>query len=535
MNPAAHPLLSWIATELGMRIRDVDQPLLWSRILTRVKAQGLSSPDAYYQFLSSGQNSPRWQAEWREFVNLLTVTESYFFRDQGQFGLLRQHIVPNLIQRKQELNNGNPYAYQRSTLRVWSAGCSTGEEAYSLAILLKELVPNEAQWDVVVIGTDVNPAVLERARRGVYSDWSFRTVDPKIKQQYFRSHRGEWEIDPQIRRLVRFQTSNLVQDEYPSTHTDLYNFDLILCRNVFIYFSVASIALVLGKFYNTLAPGGYLMTGHTELQGQQTGNWQLTSFPESVVYQRGTEVRAEGALTYSNSYAVPSENSSESSSEKYSNWISSSSSPCSTNFYTSPIKQAEPPVQLPAQPNPSAISSLPAIYSGNDSVSPNTIQQLHATVSHLVRCKANLEAVSKAKELLVLEPNHFSTCCLMAEAYANMGNYLQAAQACQQAIQINSLAADPYYLLAQISEEQGDLEGAKIFLKRVIYLSPAAIPAYLELGSLYEQEGNLQKAKRAWQSALDLLLQVSQQTIVDSRRNLTAKDLRTYIESNLKK
>ncbi|HEY9664489.1 MAG TPA: CheR family methyltransferase, partial [Allocoleopsis sp.] len=161
--------IDWIATTLGIRIRDSDRTLIWQRILTRVKVLGLPSAEAYHRFLAIKSQSIAWEAEWRELVNLLTVTESYFFRDQGQFGLLRHRIVAELIQRQRQACESTPY--HRPQLRVWSAGCSTGEEAYSLAILLKELIPDNSAWDIRVLGTDVNGAALERAKRGLYNDW----------------------------------------------------------------------------------------------------------------------------------------------------------------------------------------------------------------------------------------------------------------------------------------------------------------------------------------------------------------------------
>lgn len=514
-------LIAWIATTLGIRVRESDRPLLAQRILNRVKALGLASPEAYYWFLTTQTKTARWENEWCELVSLLTVTESYFFRDRGQFQLLRNYILPDIVQRKQSLSRSSS---SRPKLQIWSAGCSTGEEAYSLAIVLQELLPDSALWDIVVLGTDVNAVALERARRGLYSDWSFRTVDPAVRKKYFRQHRDEWEIDPQIRKMVRFQIGNLVQDRYPIAAGETGDFDLIICRNVFIYFESAAIASVLKNFHNALLQGGYLLTGHTELYGQDTSQFQVVSFPESIVYQR----RLVATETRNSIPKVATENSIKAT------VFAPSRSPLPQQTLPSPNVLTH---SLPQAISQSTLTPIRADTQGDRSTHSNlpNFQEWNQEIKTLIQCKADAEAIRKLQEVIILEPCSFQAYCLMAEAYANLGNYLVAVQVCQQAIQINPLSVEPYYLLAQISEEQGDTEGAKVFLKRIVYLAPDSIPAYLDLGSLYEQEGNLQKAKRVWQSALNLLSPMAQDAIVDSHRNLTVAQLCVYIERNLQK
>ncbi|HEY9659328.1 MAG TPA: tetratricopeptide repeat protein, partial [Allocoleopsis sp.] len=306
------------------------------------------------------------------------------------------------------------------------------------------------------------------------------------------------------------------QDQYPANYSDIYNFDLILCRNVFIYFSAAAIALVLEKFYNSLAIGGYLITGHTELYGQNTERFQVISYPESTVYQRPAATRSPTTL-------VPALLSTQVNPIPTSLRIASPAvNPIAASF--TPV--ASSPAVLPSSLPSTQPSAQPSAHPGL-----NPLSELVA----LIQREAYSEAIDQAKQLISLEPNHFQAHCLLAESHANLGNYLTAIQVCQQALQINPLAVEPYYLLAQISEEQSDREGAKVFLKRIIYLDPTSVPAYLELGALYEQEGNLQKAKRIWQSALDLLILMTPETVVEPRQNLTVAQARITIEKNLQK
>ncbi|WP_448561553.1 CheR family methyltransferase, partial [Trichothermofontia sp.] len=281
--------VSLISETTGLQIRPQDRDLFAQKLQKRLQAVGKLTPEAYYHLLSENRKNTG-HAEWRELLTLLTTTESYFFRDQGQFSLLRETLLPDLLDRKRTLGTqpgGN--LDTKPSIRIWSAGCSTGEEAYSLAILLHEMIANWEDWHITILGTDINQNTLITAQRGIYSDWSFRHTDMHLRQTYFRPHRDGWEILPEIRRLVTFRYGNLVQDPFPSPHLGLYDFDLILCRNVFIYFDADAIQRVLHKFYATLLPNGYLITGHTELYGQQLSPFRVRSFPQSILYQRSPE------------------------------------------------------------------------------------------------------------------------------------------------------------------------------------------------------------------------------------------------------
>jgi chemotaxis protein methyltransferase CheR len=263
-----------IAKHTGLEIRERDQGALSGKIFSRMKALKLTSPLFYSQLLES--STPDSYKEWLELAILLTNTESYFFRDREQFSLLRNHIFPQLINRKQN----------SKSIRICSAGCSTGEEPYSIAILLKELIPNLRQWNLTILGVDINRVALKKAELGVYSPWSFRSIAPDIKQRYFQLINGQYHIDQTIKEMIKFQTLNLVDDYFPQQYSELRNIDLIICRNVFIYFKAAAIAKVLKKFYHTLQPLGYLLTGHAELSNQNLSFFQTKVFSESLIYQR---------------------------------------------------------------------------------------------------------------------------------------------------------------------------------------------------------------------------------------------------------
>lgn len=186
----------------------------------------------------------------------LTVGETYFFRENRVFELLTERILPELIQSRR---GGEPH------LRFWSAACCTGEEAYSLAITLRRSIPDLKDWKVTILATDVNPRFLQKAASGVFGEWSFRNAPVWLKQQYFQcTESGQYVILPEIRRMVQFEHLNLAEDTYPSLLTDTNAMDLILCRNVLMYFAPAQSQRAVAQLQRCLVEGGWLALSATE-------------------------------------------------------------------------------------------------------------------------------------------------------------------------------------------------------------------------------------------------------------------------------
>lgn len=524
-----------IANNTGLHIRPQDRRALAQKLLVRMKAIKLATPESYYQFLQA--NTEISQTEWRELIVLLTTTESYFLRDKGQFNLLENVILPEIIEQKNQLGN---YSGLTRSLRIWSAGCSTGEEPYSLAILIQKLIPDWEDWNILILGTDINKEALDKARKGIYSPWSFRLVNPEIQQQYFVPYKGEWMINTKLIKNVKFRYGNLVKDDFPSVYDDLCNMDLILCRNVFVYFESPSITLVIKKFYNTLRPGGFLITGHAELYGQVFPKLRAKLFPESVVYQRieGDIEKTQPIKTVENVSNLPHYQDRKLVSSSKTETLSVPVLLPISNLtdLTKPLERFRQPVETVLRSiNAKKIEDKTINYetSLTSEKEVNIANNLIREAADYFRNKIYTEAIKKAEQVIERYHHNFEAYYLLAEIYANLGKYEQAINYCQKAIKVDSMSIFPYHLLAHIAEEKGDLEGAKLFLKRIIYLCPSFISAYLELANIYNKEGNFKREKKMYTTSYEILKRLPPDIPIEGRGKITASELLKYVKEVL--
>lgn len=231
-----------------------------------------ATPEAYLDLLMHGDA----QDEWNHLAHVITNGESYFFRDSGQMDALRRDILPTLIDRRRS----------SKTLTLWSAGCSTGEEPYSLAMLISDMLPLSGGWTVRIIGTDLDPSRIQHAREGRYEAWSFRQVDATLRDRWFQAEgSSRWQIRNELRSHTHFDTFNLVSDFLPNPRLGLQDLDLIVCRNVLIYFTTEARKAVVEKLSQSLASDGVLMVGHGEIFDSRPPALKPVTMGGTVVYQ----------------------------------------------------------------------------------------------------------------------------------------------------------------------------------------------------------------------------------------------------------
>lgn len=480
-----------IADHSGLCVRPQDFQLLSDKVWLRINALGLTSLADYYAHLKAldqnpkafGKGLPPPQSEWQALYSILTINESYFFRDSNQLRLLSNRILPEILQRKLATApvGGKP------RLRIWSAGCSTGEELFSIAIALDQLNFPWHQWDVQLIGTDISPAAIQSAQAGVYGSWSFRQTPTDLRQKYFQAQGQAYKICDRLRQQVVFQIGNLRQDPCPGLGP--CDLDLILCRNVFIYLDRQAIGQIVQKFHGALIPQGYLLTGHTELYGQDTSQFQVTSFPETVVYQKPPlplPVRPLPAVSI-----APGQQ---------------------------PGTIGSPP--LPRRPPPAVVSSD----------SHNALEAALEEATALLKQDDYAGAIRLAKQLYLAHPHCIVAYKIAARAYANTGCYSQAKQLCRQVIQSYPLNLDMHYLLAQIAEDENDLETAKELLRKIIYLDPNFVRAYLDLASIYDRTRQPEKAQTAREHALVLLAELPPSAVLNDHSDVTVAQWQEHLK-----
>lgn len=213
---------------------------------------------------------------WTAAIRHLTIGETYFFRHKPHFDLLREEILPAIIDERMNLEH--PW------LRLWSAGCASGEEAYSLAILVREIVPNLERWSIFILATDINLDALRLARAGRYGLWSFRDCEPGLQSRYFLEEHGRFAIRPDVAQMVTFMPLNLVEETFPNATASAM--DVILCRNVTMYFDPETARSVATRLYESLSPGRWLFVGPSEPSSSVFKPFETVLRPHTPVYRR---------------------------------------------------------------------------------------------------------------------------------------------------------------------------------------------------------------------------------------------------------
>ncbi len=245
-SPDLELLMRYIAQERGIDCRKYKSNFFVRRLASRMRALHVSD---YQSYLSILKKHPE---EMDALLDHLTVNLTYFFRDRSVFDALQKDVLVPLIKERDHPG--------RRRLRLWSAGCATGEEPYSLAILLYQMLGQRlSQWELFILGTDLDEKALQKARAGVYDIFSFREVSAEELAPFFSIQNGRYHLIPELRSLVTFQSHDLLGDSYPS------GMDVILCRNVLIYFTREQHDHIFAMFHQALRDEGVLVTGKTEI------------------------------------------------------------------------------------------------------------------------------------------------------------------------------------------------------------------------------------------------------------------------------
>lgn len=419
------------------------------------------------------QDASKHDMKLQEIVNRITIGESYFFRNHPHFKALEYDIIPNLIEKNHE----------KRELNIWSAGCSTGEEPYSIAILLQRRFPQLANWNINITGTDINTSSLAKARSGSYTSWSFRGVDKDILSNYFtKKDRNRFEIDRDIINSVTFKRFNLMQ--FPFSGRELSTpFDLILCRNVLIYFANEMANQIVDAFYDVVVDNGYLLLGHSE------------SFP---AMEKLESIYAHA--TYFFSKSVPSDDDEISSGpERRLSYM-----PGMSIYDSSPA-----PELLPRTPQ--IVSPFPT-----------------PTKRAAFRPKSIAPKPPKAHDALSEELNQ-------VREYSVMGQLKDARDLIQKLLDGRSgLDYRVHFLNAVISDQDDNTLNALGSLKQCIFLNKDFIVGHYYQGVISEREQDLITAKRSFRNVVNLAVKSPKNHLLEEGGGITAGRLLEIATERLK-
>ncbi|HLY12271.1 MAG TPA: CheR family methyltransferase [Planctomycetota bacterium] len=468
---------SLVETRLGLAFDDGKLDYLADVLRGRTEGPGKSPMESYLGRLAGPVD---WREEWRLLAERLTVAETYFFRYWDHFRAFSELVLPPY--RKPE-GGTRP-------LRVLSAGCASGEEAYSLAMLIREQLGDSGA--TTIQGIDVNPSIVEKARKGRYSTWSLRDTPSKYRDLHFRGEGKEFVLDPAIRSMVTFDERNLIDPD--PVFWQPGSFDVVFCRNVTMYFPLDVTRAVIARIARSLSPEGYLFLGHTETLRGVTEGFHLRHTHDTFYYQlRGDREPP----------AIPSIFSAPSSAEPSGPSVGPLES---GESWFDVIQRATARIAALANP-PEAVASAaspttPALSVPLQGPSPWD----RSVVLDLLRQERFSEALTLLSTLPTESNRDPDAQLLRAVLLTNGGDVVGATEICRQILEGDDLHAGAHYLMALCLEQAGDRLAAVEHDQTAVYLDPTFAMPRFHLGLLAKRQGSSDGARRDLEHALTLLV-----------------------------
>jgi chemotaxis protein methyltransferase CheR len=464
-----------IASRMGLHFPVERWAMLRRNLVLSAREFGFHDMDRFIQWLLSASLN---REQMEILAAHLTISETYFWREPQVFAALTDFILPELIRSKEK---GERRKEKREkSIRIWSAGCSTGEEPYSIAIALHKTIKKIEDWNITILATDINPKALDKAEYGIYSTWSFRNSPSWLKSSYFHHKEDrQYEIIPEIKKMVTFTCLSLAE---MSAISNANTMDIIFCRNVLMYFTPDWISKISNSFYQELREDGWFVVSSCELSSQVFPQFTAVNFPGAVIYRKtrnGSVISHNINSLSSSTFSAPVE-------------FPITSSPI-LPFTSSPIQ----PI-LPISPAP----------------------PLHLTHSTIQQTQTIPEETSADKIFSI-------------RLLADQGHLEEALSICQQAITSDKLVPRLYFLRASILQELGKSSEAIASLKQAIYIDPDYIMGHFTLGNLFVRQGNPKSAKRFFDNVLGLLQKYENNDILPESEGLSAEYLREIIITNM--
>jgi chemotaxis protein methyltransferase CheR len=437
-------------------------------VAQRLAACRLSSLDDYWPLLRNSSKT----AEINNLVQILANKETFLFRETHQFDALDDWVLPQLLDRVQR------------PLRLWSAGCATGEEPYSLAITLLEYQARHGEFEAQVIGTDLDADALEKARQGCYHERSLRLVPEDLRQRYFRFDGGGYRVVPEVARLVTFQIHNLAKDPQPP---DLKDLDIIFCRNVTIYFSEKARDRLNARLADSLREGGYLFVASAETMGHNQGRLELVSVGDTFLFHKAKSAPA------------PPEGPTPGRLQT----LDRAPSPPSPARHPTPAagRPRTDAGVAPATAPPSVVERATGSEIRTAYPAPSTLECAYKSF----QSQDYRSALHQLDQLPADQPPDLQALCLRGAVLLQQERLEEAEMACQRLLAMDLWHADGHFLLGLVYRQQGQTEAAMRALKQAIYLQPSHRDAHFYLAETYRTAGMETEARREYENTLNTL------------------------------
>ena len=487
-------LREFIAAQMGLYFPEEKQQELERGIRSLAREMQFQDAESCIQWVLS---TPLSQKQVETLAAHLTVGETYFFRENKVFEFLQQRLLPELVASRRK---------SERRLRLWSAGCCTGEEPYSLAILLQEVIPDWRQWNLTILATDINRQFLQKAAQGIYGNWSFRHFPEWIKEKYFiPKENNRFEILPSVKQMVSFSYLNLAETNFPSLANNTNAIDLIFCRNVLMYFIPEKVKRVIQQLHYSLVEGGWLVVSSSELSSQLFPQFVTVTHPDVILYHKGDKPRETPELDFvwlreETTTAMPPVWDNAATPESRS--FVPSESPESLPAWEEKIRQEEPPP---------VVEDLTSLYE----------QRKFREIEDLLLTRQSTSPLDANESVL------------LARIYANRGDLPQALEWCEAALARDRLHAGLYYLRATILQELGRIDDAVAALKQTLYLDPEFVLAYFTLGHLHQRQGKIKESRKQFENALALLTRYPPDHELSESEGMTARQLREMVQAAL--
>lgn len=499
-------LRNYLLTNLGLNYSKNQEKDLYNKIGSAAKGFNFDKTDNFINWLIN-QTLDSEQIE--KLAVFLTIGETYFCREKKALDYLEFTYLPDLINKRRGKDQ---------QLKIWSAGCASGEEPYSVAIMLKRVIPDIKNWKITILATDINSAFIKKAKKGVYTKWSFRKLPESFKTRHFKKiEKEKYSINQYIKKMVTFSYLNLATDPYPSLINETNAFDIILCRNVLIYFSNKGIKTVTSKFYNSLINNGVLLVSPVESSNLISSKFYNLIFNGITVYIKDPEAATK---QLDNTFQYPA-----------TQYVKKPKFEFPVNHGLYQTKKQESKTLATFAPK---LTEIPLPISPKEIVTKKKAVESPDYKRTLELYKAG--SFDEAEELTenVIYSNFKNKnpyILLLARIKANKGQLDESEKLCLEAISIDKVNAEAHYLHATILSEQGKVNEAINALNRTLFLDPDFALGHFLLGNISSNIGKKAEGKKHFNNALKSLAKLKHDEILAETDGLTVGSLSELINS----